>query len=117
MIKFTVALLLFFLGPPAASACSTNEVCSDVGTSLRGMVIIDGVAVTWDTDAETSAILGYRLSKWNGSGWTPLSLHYSSQSCAYEPYSALDTGASSGTYRVHVLDSSQQVLCYYDVVV
>ena len=55
------ALLL----PSLGWACGASSVCGDATSSFYGEVILEGVRLTWNTDAENSAITSYRLKRYN----------------------------------------------------
>ena len=84
---------------------------------MTGQVIIITVQLDWESDSEPSGILGYKISRWNGSGWTAQAFYYAAQTCSRTTYQHVDTNNSSGTYQVSALAANQSVICTYQVTV
>jgi len=119
MIKAIAAIAACLLiAAPAVHACGTAEVCADVVSSFSGDVLLDGFALTWDTDAGDSGLV-YQLWRYTTD---PDDREYVTYRAGYAScqqlgsYSATDYTTTEWVYTVEVWTVQDVRLCAVDTV-
>lgn len=109
-MRLALALLMLMLASPAA-ACGLSDVCTDVGVSFSGWVVVDGIRLSWSTDAEDGTVYAYQLERRVGSTWTAVATVYAGQQClATAPYQITDTRPAE-EHRISVWGYGSSASC------
>lgn len=109
---------------PSPPPCDLAALCSQVGANFLGDVIasslLPSVRLQWTANAETAAVNGYRLSRFNCANPRDCSTEIATISptgtCGQvQLHSLTDTlPAGAWTYRLEVLDSRGRTSCTFD---
>lgn len=102
-----LGIFALVLGGIAWATCGIIPVCGDMNTSFHGVVTGDSITVSWSTSNEDSALLEYRLYRYNCTSpgcWHLVATITPTGSCGTnEPYSVQEnppTPVSQWTYSL-----------------
>ena len=117
-------LVALTLGAGAAGACGVAAVCADAEASFTGTIVLEGIRLEWETDAEDSTIEKYKLSRYNCGTPASCSVYVGELAARgecnqLEDYIGYDAQHSDGpwTYRLSVWTTGgQSPACEVDAV-
>ena len=58
-------LVVPFVAAEVTWACGATDVCTDTTSSFQAIIILEGVTLTWSTDAEALPVAYYQLRRYD----------------------------------------------------